>query len=52
MLEQIYLDADKISKENKQTIEIPNTLQMSENHARDYYITLKQLEDILMVFES
>lgn len=46
MLEEIYIKADKLAKENSQSTAFP----MGEG--RYYYITLTQLETILKEFES
>lgn len=46
MLEEIYLKADKISKENSQSAPWPM------GNGRYYYITLQQLEVILKEFEG
>lgn len=42
ILEQIYTDAITLSRSNKQTV--------GENN--DYYITLQQLEALLMVYNK
>jgi len=44
MLEEIYIKADKIAKENKPQI------VSTEQFSRQYFITLKQLENILKEF--
>ena len=46
MLEEIYLKADKTAKENNQVA------SESAKTAGHYFITLKQLEEILNEFDS
>lgn len=45
MLEEIYENADKIAKDNKQAIHTPEKRGL-------YYITLEQLGEILKGFEG
>ena len=49
MLEEIYLKANEVSKQNNQVVE--NPVKNGEG-AMYYYVTLAQLEVILKEFES